>query len=231
MQVHLTAYVMWVAAPVMQVGVLVAMYRRGLHRRYPCFFGYTLLQILYEPILFVSYRQSYTLYYNVYYAAIVVSVLASIAVLHDLFRNGFRTDETTTRLSGLLLVSTVFIFITKLLVGHPSDWSHDTAWVDWLLLSQRTMRITQCGLLYVLFTFRKRLGIARRELLVGIVAGFGLFSAVDVLTRMTPLRSHQTTLRQIDGAAYLLACVIWLAYAMGGSSEDRGYCWKRVVPQ
>ena len=42
--------------PLLQIGVLIAMVRRGLHRDYPYFFNYTILQVVGVPVLYFIYH-------------------------------------------------------------------------------------------------------------------------------------------------------------------------------
>ena len=53
MHLRLTDYILWFATPCLQVGVLISLFRRGLHRDYPYFFNYTILQVVSVPVLFV----------------------------------------------------------------------------------------------------------------------------------------------------------------------------------
>ena len=46
MHLRLSDYVLWFASPVLQVGVLISLFRRGLHRDYPYFFNYTVLGVV-----------------------------------------------------------------------------------------------------------------------------------------------------------------------------------------
>ena len=101
---HLTAtdYVFWLAGPILQFGVLVTMFRRGLHNDYPYFFNYTILQVVSEPILYGLHRYSDTLYFYTYYVNIALSVLISFAVLQEIFKDAFRPYEALRDLSVIL---------------------------------------------------------------------------------------------------------------------------------
>ncbi len=79
-------YVLWLAAPLLQLGVVVMMFRRGLHRDYPFFFNYTILAVIAEPILYLSHKHSYNAYYYAYYVNIALSVVISFAVLAGNFQ-------------------------------------------------------------------------------------------------------------------------------------------------
>ena len=49
-------YVLWFAAPVLQLVILISLLRRDLHREYPFFFSYTVLQVVSVAALFVIYQ-------------------------------------------------------------------------------------------------------------------------------------------------------------------------------
>ncbi len=55
-------YALWFTTPLLQTGVLIAMFRRGLHKDYPWFFNYTILQVSSVPILAALMAFSYTAY-------------------------------------------------------------------------------------------------------------------------------------------------------------------------
>src|SRR5580704_12344195 len=102
MHLRLIDYVLWIATPTLQIWVLVAMVRRGLHHDYPCFFNYTILQVVGEPILYFIYPRWYPVYFYAYYFNIALSVLISFAVLQEIFKDAFRPYEALRDLSVIL---------------------------------------------------------------------------------------------------------------------------------
>ena len=222
MQLGLADYVFWFASPLLQVGVLITLFRRGLHRDYPYFFNYTVLQVISVPALAIMYSRSYTVYYYSYYVNLALSVLISFAVLQEIFKDAFRPYEALRDLSIILFRWSILVM---LLVGVM--WAITAAHkpeadpvMDAILLADRSVRLMQCGLVFFLLLFSEYLGIARRSLLFGISLGFGLFAAINMLVA-TGL-SHQSilrhsTLREINSAAYLGAVVIWLGYTLAAA--------------
>ena len=217
MHLRLADYVLWCAGPIMQFGVLVAMYRRGLHREYPYFFNYTVLQVLSEPILFVIQRHSYTMYYWGYYVSVALSALISFAVLQEIFHEAFRPYEALRDLSVILFRWSALLV---LLIG--AMWSITAAQssqvdtiTNGILLVQRSVRLMQCGLVFFLLLFSEYLGISRRHVLFGIALGFGLFASVNMLYATALAHGtfvHVSVLRLINSAAYVIAVLIWLGY-------------------
>ena len=217
MHLRLLDYVLWCASPLIQFGVLVVMYRRGLHREYPYFFNYTLLQVVSEPILFVIQRHSYSLYYWGYWVSMALSALISFAVLQEIFRDSFRPYEALRDLSVILFRWSALL---ALLVGvmwalTAAQSNQVDTLTNGILLVQRSVRLMQCGLVFFLLLFSEYLGISRRHVLFGIALGFGIFASVSMLVAAAVAHGtfvHVSHLRQINSAAYAISTLIWLGY-------------------
>jgi len=218
MHLRLIDYVLWFAAPVLQFGVLLAMYKRGLHREYPYFFNYTVLQVLSEPILFVIQRHSYPMYYWGYYISVALSALISFAVLQEIFTDAFRPYEALRDLSVILFrwsALLVLLFGVMWAITAAQSSQVDTI-TNGILLVQRSVRLMQCGLVFFLLLFSEYLGISRRHVLFGIALGFGIFASVSMLFAAAVSHGtfvHVSVLRQINSAAYDISILIWLGYA------------------
>ncbi len=232
MRLHLIDYVLWLSAPALQLGVLVAMYRRGLYREYPCFFNYIVVQSLGGLALIAA--SGYSNYYYFYWTESTLCALLSFAVLHDLLKNGFQTSGAVTRLIGFLLAGTLVIVVaTEMSSITVQRLDHLDTSTELIFRTHRLVQIAQGCLMILLVVLRKSLGISRRSLLFGITLGFGLFATASVL--LTVAMSHQrfvsrVTLSRFHGVVHLLTCGIWLWYALAGSGSEHTYSWKRMVP-
>lgn len=225
MHLRLVDYVLWFVGPVMQFGVLVAMYRRGLHREYPYFFNYTVLQVLSEPILFVVQRHSYTMYYWGYYVSVALSALISFAVIQEIFRDAFRPYEALRDLSTILFRwSALLVLLIGVMWYITSAQSSGVdALTNGILMVQRSVRMMQCGLVFFLVLFSEYLGISRRHVLFGIALGFGLFASVNMLYATALAHGpfvRVSILRPINSAAYDIAVLIWLGYTVLAPSRS-----------
>ncbi len=225
MHLRLTDYVLWVTSPLLQFGVLIAMVKRGWHREYPYFFNYTILQVVSVPVLAFIYQRSYSLYFYAYYFNIALSVLLSFAVLQEIFKDAFRPYEALRDLSVILFrwSALVVLLVGVMWAITSTRKTDDGAIITTILLADRSVRLMQCGLVFFLLLFSEYLGISRRSLLFGISLGFGLFAAVNMLVATGMGKHggllHQSTLRHINSAAYLVAIVIWLGYSVGAASS------------
>ncbi len=221
MHLRLTDYVLWITSPLLQLGVLIAMARRGFHRDYPYFFNYTILQVVSVPVLAFIYPRSYSLYFYAYYFNIALSVLLSFAVLQEIFKDAFRPYEALRDLSVILFrwSALVVLLVGVMWAINSARKTDDGAIITTILLAERSVRLMQCGLVFFLLLFSEYLGISRRSLLFGISLGFGLFGAINMLVA-TLMSSHphgvlrQSTLRHINSEAYMVAVAIWLGYTL-----------------
>jgi hypothetical protein len=230
MHLRLIDYVLWLAAPTMQLGVLVAMYRRGLQRDYPYFFYYTILSVVNEPILFVVQRNSYTLYYYGYYVSIALTTLISFAVLNEIFQNAFRPYEALRDLSVILFRWSALVILLVAGMWAVTSSPQEGAITNALLLAQRSVRLMQCGLVFFLLLFSEYLGISRRNLLFGVALGFGLFASVNMLIVSGLSHAgvvHVSVLRWVNSAAYNLSALIWLGYAAMAPSRSSAFSTMR----
>jgi hypothetical protein len=226
MHLRLIDYVLWFAGPIMQAGILVAMYRRGLHRDYPYFFNYTVLQVLSEPILFIIQRHSYSMYYWGFYVSIALSALISFAVLQEIFHDAFRPYEALRDLSVILFrwSALVVLLVAVMWAITAAHSSQVDAVTNGILLVQRSVRLMQCGLVFFLLLFSEYLGISRRHVLFGIALGFGVFASVNMLFAAAVAHGtflHVSVLRQINSGAYNFSVLIWLAYTAFAPARSR----------
>lgn len=223
MQLDTTTYILWLIAPVIQLGLLVAMYRRGLFREYPFFFNYTILQVVSEPfLLFAAPRAQhdvfyYALYYYGFWVTTALSAVLSFFVLQEIFYDAFRPFEALRDLSVLLFrwCALVVLLVAAMMALSSAHADRGQALVDAINLGDRSIRLVQCGLVFFLVLFSEYLGISRRNVLFGIAVGFGMFASVNMLV-FTALSGHHILSNQmlswINSGAYDLATVVWLGY-------------------
>jgi hypothetical protein len=211
-------YVMFLTQPVLQTGVLVAMYKRNLQREYKYFFNYNILQVLTGISLFVLQKVNYTAYFYGYWFTLALCVCLSFAVFLELFRDAFRPYEALRDLSAILFRwSALVVLLVGGMWAVTSIHSFDPqAIMNMILMGNRSVRLMQCGMVFFLLLFTEYLGISRRNVMFGIAIGFGFFAAIDMLvatglSHPTILRSM--ILRRIDLIAYNISILIWLAYA------------------
>ena len=82
-------YALWIAHPVLQIGIATIMLRRGLHRKFKFFFGYILTQLATFAVVFPAAWHSYSALFYLYWACDALSVAFGFAVIHEVFLDVF----------------------------------------------------------------------------------------------------------------------------------------------
>jgi hypothetical protein len=222
MHYRLADYVVWLTTPLLQAGVLFTMYRRGLHKDYPYFFYYTILQVVSAIVLAVLAAYSYTAYYYAYYGNLGLSVLISFAVLQEIFKDAFRPYENLRELSIILFrwSALVVLLVAVMWAINAKNNADNGVFTAIMMLGDRSLRLMQCGLVFFLLLFNEYLGIPHRSMLFGISLGFGLFAAVNMLVA-TAAGQHgflsSAALNEINTGAYLVAVIIWFGYTLAAA--------------
>ncbi len=211
------AKLLWLSAQILQLGILVVLFRRGLHKQYPRFFAYILLQIVSELFLtFVQGRFPYTYYYG-YWVSVAASVVLTLAVLYEIVERLYPPVDAR-RKSGIILLGWLAVgLIIGLSILSEQPWPHFDSITSLILSIDRGVRLAICGVGLFALVLCKLLRVSRREFVVGVVAGFLLFSGVHLLVAMAlshNAATQRSVLAEINSAAYLLAALIWLLYAI-----------------
>ncbi len=212
---------LWFSAQILQLGVLVCMYRRRIHEHYPAFFYYIILQVLSDPFLTLVKTRPYTYYYS-YWSFECLSVILCFCVLQEVFRDAFRPFEALRDLSSILFrwAALVLLLVAGMSAitaanSNSASSNNQDLITGTILMVDRNVRVMLCGLVFFLLMFSEYLGISRRHVMFGVAVGLGFFSAIHML--FATAVAHQTmlsrtTLGEINSGAYVIACMIWLGY-------------------
>lgn len=239
---------LWFGAQALQLAVLVCMYRRKIQNYYPAFFYYIVLQVVSDPFLTLARGRWDYLYYYGYWVTICLSVALSFFVLQEVFHDAFRPFEALRDLSTILFrwAALVLLLVAGMSAITASNASTQPQSGDLItssiLMIDRNVRVMLCGLVFFLLMFSEYLGISRRHVLFGVAVGFGFFSAIHMLVATALSHStalHRATLASINSGAYVIACMIWLAYVaypktlLAGetASEARPKDWNEALEE
>jgi hypothetical protein len=207
-------YPLWIAHPILQIGLAVLIVKRKLLERYPVFFSYLLAEIMIFVALFATQRE-YNYYFYMYWVTAAISIFLGFRVIHEIFLDVLHPYHALRDLSKLLFnwvgILVVFIALVAALTGTEAGPSRIAVAMLSLI---RSVRVMQCGLVLFLLMFSNYLGISRRHPSFGIAMGFGVFAAVELAQlalRVTGAISGNT-LNIGSMAVYNVALLIWATY-------------------
>lgn len=222
MTVLFTISALWITHPILQGIVAGTMYWKGLHRGFPVFFRYLILQILIFAIVFPLYlRANNILFFYVYAVSIGISAAYGFRVIYEVFLDVFRPYHALKDLGSVLFMwaGLVMLLVAGVVAAATSSSQESPLWQA-VLTGQRCVRVVQVGLILFLLIFSKFLGVSRRQHSFGIALGFGGFASVELM--LVALRAGSQVSENFANianlVAYNCAILVWLAYVVARSS-------------
>jgi len=219
-KIKILYYALWLAHPVLQTVIAIAMLRRGQHREFKYFFAYIVAQILTFAAVFPTYLYHDSILFYVSWFSTAVSVVLGFKVIHEAFLDVFRPFHTLQDLGTVLFKWAGLVMLLVAGVVSLSTNSSDTApWVQAIMTAQRCVRIIQVGMVLFLLFFARYVGVSRRQHSFGIALGFGTFAMVELALIASWAGDHLGNLAMnlINMGAYDTALLIWLGYTLAKS--------------
>jgi hypothetical protein len=214
---HTIVLCLWCAQPILQSAVAVILWRRKLHKQFPVFFSFLLVQVANFAVIFPIFRtDNYKLYFGLFWLGEAVNAVLGFKVIHEIFVDVFRPYHTLKDLGTLLFKwAGVVMLLVSVVVAFSNSFDQSPL-VHAVTTLQRSVRIVQLGLILFLLLFSRFLGVSRKQVSFGISLGFGLFAGVDLM--MYVLISggfvKQAMFNLINMSAYGLAHVVWAGYSL-----------------
>ena len=213
---------LWILPLVLQVAIAIVMLRRKLVGAFPIFFGYTVL-VPTRDIVLLFLRNPGNAYSFVYWWGEAIAVLLSLGVIFEALRHIFppypflgAVLKLVWILGGMAAVAALLMLILS--GGSPGA----DPLLESIILLERTSRFLQVCLLIIVISLMSRLGLTWQQYSIGIVVGFGIYSALDLATLQ--FRGHHfvvgDTFVLIRSAAYNLGAIIWAAYFLPSGSRS-----------
>lgn len=216
-------YPLWIAHPIMQLGLAAVLWRRKLLRSYPFFFAYVVSEVMLFVVLFAS-QKNYDAYFYLYWVGAGISAAFGFKVIHEVFTDVLRPFHALRDFSTMLVrwagLVVILIAVMAAMEGTRGGFTRVTSG---LLSLERSVRVMQCGLVLFLLMFSRYLGISRRHRSFGVAFGFGIFAAVELAgigLRITGV-VNPTVLNIASMGAYDISVIVWLCYFALPIAEQR----------
>jgi hypothetical protein len=215
-------YVIWLVGPVLQIMLLIFMIQRRLHVVFPRFFSYIVFQVLKSGVLFAIYRYYHDNYFDAYWTGNAISVLLSVAVMDEILHNLLEGYGGIQRLTSLTFRWACGLLLLLSIVNAVSTQQTSSDRVISIVLAfDRSVRVMQCGLFFLLLILTRLLRNCWRQNVFGIALGFGLFASIELILVSIVMYFGDrgaTVISLIKGAAYNGVTLLWVMY-LGRSTE------------
>ena len=214
---HTVALYLWCAQPILQSVVAVILWHRKMHKQFPVFFLFLLVQVANFAVIFpLSLVGDYKMYFVFFWLGEAANAVLGFKVIHEIFLDVFRPYHTLKDLGTLLFKwAGVVMLLVSVVVAFSNSFDHSPL-VHAVTTLQRSVRIVQFGLILFLLLFSRFLGVSRKQVSFGISLGFGLFAGVELM--LMALNSGgfvmQGNLNLVNMATLILAILVWCGYSL-----------------
>lgn len=218
LNLQLANTILWIAAPILQLGVAGVMFWRKVHKAFPVFFIYLLSQVVTFLILFPAYTWgSYPQFFYSYWICGAISLAVGFKIIHEVFLDVFRPYHTLKDLGSVLFRwGALVMLLVAVVVAASTPASQQGPLVQSVLTVQRCVRVIQVGLVLFLLVFSRYLGVSWKQHSFGISLGFGAFACVEMLVVALHTADYITPpgAGLINTIGYDVCVLIWLGYVL-----------------
>lgn len=213
---------LWILQPLLQCVVAIAMIYRGLWKKIPVFWFYTVFHVLLAITSYAASRISYKAYFDLYWGAECVDMLLNLMVIQELFGLIFGSYDRIRVLGGRLFRWTAVVMLGVAIgVAIFRGRGSESPLVDAFVGLQRSVQILEIGTLFVLILVCRIFGIVWQRFTFGIAVGLGLALSAETVT--AALRTWMGSAGDglyiwLEPIAYVSATAIWAFYSV---SRDR----------
>jgi hypothetical protein len=219
-------YALWIAHPVLQLGIAAIMVQRGLHRTFKLFFGYIITQLLTFAVVFPAFWHHAAAFFYLYWICQAVSAAFGFGVIHEIFVDVFHSFHTLRDLGTVLFKWAGLVMLLVAGVVSVSTSSADLdPWMQAIMTTQRCVRIIQVGMVLFLLFFSHYVGVSRRQHSFGLALGFGSFAIVELVLVASWVGNHlgNYSMGVINMSFYNASLLTWFGYlALKSPARESG---------
>ncbi len=206
---------LWCAQPVLQSAVAAVLWRRKLHKQFPVFFSYLLVQVAFFLVTYPLFGRSVFWYFWLFWFGQVLNAILGFKVIHEIFLDVFRPYRALQDLGTPVFKWAGAVMLLVSVVVAASNSFSQSPLIHAVTTMQRSVRTVQFGLILFMVIFSRFLGVSRRQLSFGIALGFGSFAGAELMLLAVYSgkfigHNHFNFLNML---CYDLSVLTWLVYA------------------
>ena len=209
-------YVSWILGPMLQITLLIFMIRRKQQVVFPRFFSYIVLQIVKSGILFLIYRYHQENYFDAYWSGNAISVLLAVTVMDEMLHNLLKQYGGIQSLASIIFRwACGLLLLLSIVNAFSSQQASADKVVSAVLAFDRSVRVMQCGLFFLLMILCRFLRNCWRQHVFGIALGFGVFASIELMLVSIVMHFGDgpvAILSLVKSAAYNGVTLLWIMY-------------------
>jgi Tfp pilus assembly protein PilZ len=208
---------LWVLQPVLLGVLATVMLRRKLHRDFPVFFGFAVIQIVAFAIEYPIYEMAAPrIYFCTFWAITALNMAVEFKIIHEVFADVLRPYHALKDLGTALFkwAALVMVLVSGVFIVTDSAWNDPVG--RNVLILQRCVEVIQCGMVLLLLAFCKPLGVSWRRQSFGIAVGFALAAGAELISCGLFFGGHLSNdaMNVTTMSFYNIGIVVWLFYSI-----------------
>jgi hypothetical protein len=207
-------YVSWLLGPVLQITLLIFMMQRKLQLVFPRFFSYIVLQIVKSGILLLIYRYNHENYFDAYWSGNAISVLLAVTVMDEILQNLLQHFGGIQSLTSIIFRwACGLLLLLSIVNAFSSQQTGADRVVSAVLAFDRSVRVMQCGLFFLLMILCRFLRNCWKQHVFGIALGFGVFASIELILVSIVMHfgdAPVAILSLVKSAAYNGVTLLWI---------------------
>lgn len=219
---HALTPILWIALHAILGVLAVILCKRGLYKRYPCFFTYVIYELgefVFLWAMAVAPWVSELRYRECYYATLVFSVALRFGVIDEISRDLFRDARILRDLARRSLrVITLLLVVASVLLAIYAPGDTRLRWIAGAAVINRGAAMIQAVLLLSLLLSSRFLGVIWRPPAFGITLGLGVLTSVDlgIYALRTQFKAAEWVpyFDSVRMASYLVCMLTWIGYVL-----------------
>ncbi|HKR82876.1 MAG TPA: hypothetical protein VJS37_01805 [Terriglobales bacterium] len=214
---------LWIAQTIIEVVLATILYCRKLHKDFPAFFLWIVVQVPVFCVQFPIYLYGLPrAYFYVYWTSTAVDLVLAFKIIYEIFLDVFKPYHALKDLGHALFkwAAVVTVLVSVVLVAVSPTWNDPI--LNSILVVQRCIRVVQCGLVIFLLAFCRTLGVNWRRFSFGIALGFGLMAASELVTLalFSGGRIRGPVMQSYEIIVYNAGLLLWVVYALLNRRRD-----------
>src|SRR4029077_19754936 len=178
---------LWLGPHVLQAGLSILLWRRGLHKLFPVFFAYTIFEAIEEFTLYgmdILPSVSLRTWWLAFCAGVIVEGAFKLGVIRELFSHVLSSRESIAKVGSRLIrgAAAVLVLLAIAAAAYAPMDHPQYVWTYRAHILLQSFYIIEGGLALFLFLFvaHHKLTWARRDF--GIALGFGILFCEHMAT-------------------------------------------------
>jgi len=228
--VHITS-IGWMMIGLTVVGALVQaatarlVARRKLRAEFPIFFNYCVFGVVSAAIVLASYIfSSCRQYFYIYWVLSFLFIALEFGVMYEIFTNALKPYSALIDLGKMLFRwAGVFLLFAAILTAMATSGPQASKVSAAIALLEHSMRLMQCGFLFLFFLFERKLGLSWKNHNMSIALGMGVAAAVDLSASY--LKGHfpasATIFGLVDGLLFIGVLSFWYSSLAQPATEPK----------